>query len=157
MPLGFASLTRAVCNRARRGLYAGRRVLSGNQISDDGGNKSRRVWKPNSHNKRLYSHVLQRMVQLRVTAAALRDIDKVGGIDAYILNTPDKKLQSDVALDLRGEMVEALLKESVRVHAAEQQQAAQPQRQQQRRRRQQQAAQLGLSPAAAAAVEAAPL
>ena len=39
MPLGFASLTRAVCNRARRGLYAGRRVLSGNQISDDGGNK----------------------------------------------------------------------------------------------------------------------
>ena len=80
-----------------------------------------------------------------------------GGIDAYILNTPDKKLQSDVALDLRGEMVEALLKESVRVHAAEQQQAAQPQRQQQRRRRQQQAAQLGLSPAAAAAVEAAPL
>jgi hypothetical protein len=39
MPLGLGSLTRAVCNRARRGLYAGRRVLSGNQISDKGGNK----------------------------------------------------------------------------------------------------------------------
>jgi hypothetical protein len=39
MPLGLGSLARGVCNRARRGLYAGRRVLSGNQISDDGGNK----------------------------------------------------------------------------------------------------------------------
>lgn len=39
MPLGLGSLTRAVCNRARRGLYAGRKVLSGNQISENGGNK----------------------------------------------------------------------------------------------------------------------
>lgn len=39
MPLGLGSLTRAVCNRARRGLYAGRKVLSGNQISERGGNK----------------------------------------------------------------------------------------------------------------------
>lgn len=39
MPLGLGSFTRAVCSRARRGLYAGRRVLSGNQISEDGGNK----------------------------------------------------------------------------------------------------------------------
>lgn len=34
--------------------------------------RTRRTWKPNSHNKRLYSHILARMVPLRVTAAALR-------------------------------------------------------------------------------------
>lgn len=39
LPLGLGSLTRAVCNRARRGLFAGRRVLFGNRISEDGGNK----------------------------------------------------------------------------------------------------------------------
>lgn len=39
LPLGLGSFTRAVCNRARRGLYAGRIVRFGNQISEDGGNK----------------------------------------------------------------------------------------------------------------------
>lgn len=34
--------------------------------------RSRRTWKPNVHNKRLYSHILDSMVRLRVTAAALR-------------------------------------------------------------------------------------
>ncbi|KAL4423073.1 hypothetical protein ABPG77_005878 [Micractinium sp. CCAP 211/92] len=140
MPLGLGSFTRAVCNRARRGLYAGRKVLSGNQISDDGGNKSRRMWKPNVHNKRLYSHILDSMVRLRVTTAALRNIDKAGGIDAYILNTPDSKLQSDTAVELRQRMIRQLLKESAR---AEQQPGQQ---------QQQQAGQhLGLSQAAAAA------
>ncbi|PRW45122.1 54S ribosomal mitochondrial [Chlorella sorokiniana] len=112
LPLGLGSLTRAVCNRARRGLYAGRLVRFGNQISEDGGNKSRRNWKPNAHNKRLYSALLDKMVRLRVTTAALRDIDKAGGIDAYILNTPDKKLQSDVAMDLRARMLSAMARQT---------------------------------------------
>ncbi len=34
--------------------------------------RSRRMWKPNVHNKRLYSHILDSMVRLRVTTAALR-------------------------------------------------------------------------------------
>ncbi|KAI7845095.1 hypothetical protein COHA_001460 [Chlorella ohadii] len=112
LPLGLGSLTRAVCNRARRGLYAGRIVRFGNQISEDGGNKSRRSWKPNAHNKRLYSAILDRMIRLRVTTAALRDIDKAGGIDAYILSTPDKKLQSDVAMELRAQMLSAMARQA---------------------------------------------
>jgi hypothetical protein len=72
----------------------------------------------------------------------------VGGIDAYILHTPDKKLQSDLAIDLRGEMVSRLLADSRRAHAAEQRQ------QQQRQKQQRQKQQLGLSPAAAAAAAA---
>lgn len=40
-----------------------------------------------------------------------RDIDKAGGIDAYILNTPDKKLQSDVAMELRAQMLSAMARQ----------------------------------------------
>ena len=36
-----------------------------------------------------------------------RCIDKAGGLDAYILNTPDKKLGSDVGAELRREMLAA--------------------------------------------------
>lgn len=41
-----------------------------------------------------------------------RDIDKAGGIDAYILNTPDKKLQSDVAMELRAKMLSAMARQA---------------------------------------------
>lgn len=39
MPLGLGQVTRAVFKRARRGLYAGKKILTGNNISEDGGNK----------------------------------------------------------------------------------------------------------------------
>lgn len=39
MTPGLAAFTRAVTKRARRGLYAGKKVLSGNNVSEDGGNR----------------------------------------------------------------------------------------------------------------------
>lgn len=39
MPLGLETVTRAVFKRARRGLYAGKKILTGNNISEDGGNR----------------------------------------------------------------------------------------------------------------------
>ena len=39
MPLGLATFTRNVTKRAQRGLYAGKKVLSGNNVSEDGGNR----------------------------------------------------------------------------------------------------------------------
>ena len=39
MPLGIENIGRIVANRTKRGLYAGRRVLSGNRVSEDGGNR----------------------------------------------------------------------------------------------------------------------
>jgi large subunit ribosomal protein L28 len=80
-------------------------VLSGNMISEDGGNRSRRKWKPNVQSKKLYSEILDRHIPFKVTAHALRCIDKAGGLDAYILNTPDKKMGSDVGAALRAEML----------------------------------------------------
>lgn len=108
MPLGIEQVTRAVARRSRRGLYAGRQVLSGNKVSEDGGNRSRRTWKPNVQQKSMYSEILDRMVPLRVTTHAIRCINKVGGLDAYILNTPDSKMQSDIGAQLREQMKRAL-------------------------------------------------
>lgn len=39
MPLGVEVALRGVFNRARRGLYAGKQIRSGNNISEDGKNK----------------------------------------------------------------------------------------------------------------------
>jgi large subunit ribosomal protein L28 len=78
-----------------------------------------------------------------------RNIDKAGGLDAYILNTPQKKLQSDVATELREQMLRRLA--ASRQDAG--QAAALPREQQVQQQQQQQ--QPFLPPAARAAVAAA--
>lgn len=109
MPLGIEGLARAVTKRARRGLYAGKKVLSGNNISEDGGNKTRRAWKPNAQSTTLYSELLNESIKLRVTTTALRTIDKVGGLDRYLLQTPTSKLDSSVGEALRLRMIGRLI------------------------------------------------
>lgn len=91
--------------RSRRGLFGGKRILSGNKVSEDGGNKSRRFWKPNVQKTTLYSDTLARNVQLNVTAYALRCIDKAGGLDRYLLKTSDQELASDTGSKLKVEIV----------------------------------------------------
>ena len=39
MPLGVELVVRGVFNRARRGLYAGKYIRFGNNVSEDGHNK----------------------------------------------------------------------------------------------------------------------
>eukprot|EP00884_Botryococcus_braunii_P009833 jgi/Botrbrau1/18851/Bobra.177_2s0013.1 len=108
MPLGVGFLLRAFPKRANRALWAGKRIMFGNKISEDGGNKSRRKWLPNVQNKRLYSEVLDDLLQLRVTTTALRCIDKAGGLDEYLLNTPDHKLASELGVKLKARIKEVL-------------------------------------------------
>ncbi|BBN02220.1 large subunit ribosomal protein L28 [Marchantia polymorpha subsp. ruderalis] len=87
-----------IMNRAKRGLYAGRHIQFGNKVSEDGGNKSRRTWKPNVQSKRVFSLALDKYIRVHITTHALRCIDKAGGIDEYLLNIPDRNLESDIAL-----------------------------------------------------------
>lgn len=90
--------SKVVMNRAKRGLYAGRHIQFGNRISEDGGNKSRRIWKPNVQEKRLFSYILDRQIRVKVTTHALRCIDKAGGIDEYLLKTPYHKMDTEMGL-----------------------------------------------------------
>lgn len=61
-------------------------------------NRTRRNWKPNVQEKRLFSYVLDRHIRVKVTTHALRCIDKAGGIDEYLLKTPYKKMDTEMGL-----------------------------------------------------------
>lgn len=90
--------SKIVMGRAKRGIFAGRHIRFGNRVSEDGGNKTRRTWKPNVQEKRLFSYILDRHIRVKVTTHALRCIDKAGGIDEYLLKTPYHKMDTEMGL-----------------------------------------------------------
>ena len=76
---------------ARRCELTGKGVLTGNNVSH-AHNKTRRRFLPNLQRVSLMSEALDRTIRLRVTAHALRTVDRYGGLDAYLLATKDDKL-----------------------------------------------------------------
>lgn len=60
--------------------------------------RTRRSWKPNVQEKRLFSYILDRHIRVKVTTHALRCIDKAGGIDEYLLKTPYQKMDTEMGL-----------------------------------------------------------
>lgn len=50
------------------------------------------------------------MIQFRMTTKALKTIDKYGGVDNYLLNTPSKKLNSDIGEQVKVQLLEELKK-----------------------------------------------
>lgn len=73
----------------------------GNKISAKNESKSKRLFQPNWQKTSLYSETLDKKIRLDVTTHALKLIDACGGLDNYLLRTPDKNLHSDVASDLK--------------------------------------------------------
>ncbi|KAK4056888.1 hypothetical protein OIO90_002138 [Microbotryomycetes sp. JL221] len=86
--------------RIQTGLYDGRSIQSGNQIGETFNSKTRRNWLPNVQTKTLFSEALNKKLRLRVTTSALRTIDKMGGLDAYLFRVKDDRL-GDKGLQLR--------------------------------------------------------
>lgn len=76
---------------ARRCMITGKGVLTGNNVSH-AHNKTRRRFLPNVQTTSLMSETLGEMVRLRLTTGALRTIDFKGGLDAFLLGTPNRKL-----------------------------------------------------------------
>jgi len=72
--------------RSQRGLYNGKDIRSGNNVSFSE-RKTKRKFKPNVFKKRVYSETLDEMVRFHLTASTLRSIDKAGGLDNYILTS----------------------------------------------------------------------
>merc|ERR1712071_253506 len=73
-------------NRSRRGLYDGKDIRTGNNVSFSN-RKTKRKFKPNVFKKRVYSETLDEMIRFHLTASTLRSIDKAGGLDNYLLKT----------------------------------------------------------------------
>lgn len=76
---------------SRRCQITGKGVLTGNNVSH-ANNKTRRRFLPNLQETSLLSDVLGGAVRLRVSTRAIRTIEHNGGIDAFLLQTPDTKL-----------------------------------------------------------------
>lgn len=66
----------------------GKRVMRGNNVSH-ANNKTKRVFRPNLMRKRLWSEREGRWITLRISKAALRNIDKKG-LDA-VLDERDRR------------------------------------------------------------------
>jgi len=71
--------------QANHGLYGGVKIQFGNNVSDKTEIKTRRKWLPNIKHKQIYSRILGRTLRLKVSTRVLRTIDKVGGVDHYVL------------------------------------------------------------------------
>ena len=69
----------------------GKGYLSGNNVSH-AKNRTKRRFLPNLHKVTFISEKLGRSIQLKVAASAIRNVEKKGGLDEYLLNTSNSKL-----------------------------------------------------------------
>jgi large subunit ribosomal protein L28 len=83
---------------SRRCQITGKGVLSGNNVSH-ANNRSRRRFLPNLQDSSVLSDILGAAVRLRLSTRGIRTIEHNGGIDAYLLGTPDARLTVDRAPD----------------------------------------------------------
>jgi len=95
---------------ARRCGVTGKGVLTGNNVSH-ANNKSRRRFLPNLQVASMMSEVLGTTVRMRITTRGIRTIEHNGGIDAWLLGTPDRKL-SDEARVLKRRLERAKAKKA---------------------------------------------
>ena len=72
----------------------GKRAMSGNNVSH-AKNRTKRKFFPNLNNVTLTSEVLGRDFQLKVSASALRTINKVGGLDPFLRKSETDNLSSN--------------------------------------------------------------
>ena len=76
---------------ARRCELTGKGVMTGNNVSH-ANNRTRRRFLPNLQQASMLSESLGKIISLRVSASAIRTVEKTGGIDAYLLKAKDADL-----------------------------------------------------------------
>ena len=76
---------------SRRCEISGKGVLSGNNVSH-ANNKTRRRFLPNLQTSSMLSDVLGSSVRMRLSTRAIRTVEHNGGIDAFLLGTPNRRL-----------------------------------------------------------------
>jgi large subunit ribosomal protein L28 len=79
---------------SRRCQMTGKGVLSGNNVSH-ANNKTRRRYLPNLQETSLLSDILGTQIRVRVSTRALRTIEHNGGLDSFLLGTPNRDLPEE--------------------------------------------------------------
>lgn len=75
----------------RRCELTGKRPMAG-QLRSHAENKTKRTFRPNLVNVTLISDALQRKVRLRISANALKTLERRGGLDAFLLKASEDEL-----------------------------------------------------------------
>ena len=79
---------------ARRCMITGTKPMSGHNVSH-ANNKTKRRFLPNLQSTTLLSDALGELVRVRVTPRGIRTVEIKGGLDAFLLGTPNRKLDPD--------------------------------------------------------------
>ena len=77
---------------ARRCAITGKGVLTGNNVSH-ANNKTRRRYLPNMQEASFFSEILGTPMRMRLSVNGIRTVEHNGGIDSFLLGTPDRSLQ----------------------------------------------------------------
>jgi large subunit ribosomal protein L28 len=75
----------------RRCELTGKGPMSGN-LRSHAENKTKRTFRPNLVDVTLISDALQRKVRLRISAHALKTLERIGGLDAFLAKAKDDEL-----------------------------------------------------------------
>ena len=84
---------------SRRCELTGKGPMVGHHVSH-ANNKKKRVFRPNLHTVSLASEVLGHDVRLKISMNALRTVDRLGGIDPFLLKAKEENL-SERAIKLK--------------------------------------------------------
>jgi large subunit ribosomal protein L28 len=76
-------------------MVTGKSVMVGNNVSH-ANNKTKRRFMPNLQVTSLLSDALGRPVRIRLSTRGLRTIEHNGGLDAWLLDTADAKLDDEM-------------------------------------------------------------
>ena len=76
---------------SRRCEITGKGVLAGNNVSH-ANNKTRRRFLPTLQESSMLSDILGVSVTMRLSTRGIRTVEHNGGIDAFLLSTPNRRL-----------------------------------------------------------------
>lgn len=76
---------------SRRCELTGKAVMTGHHVSH-ANNKTKRIYRPNLQVVSLASDALGQKVRLRISMNALRSVDRIGGLDAFLMKARETGL-----------------------------------------------------------------
>ena len=68
--------------------------MTGNNVSH-AVNKTKRRFLPNLQNTSFFSEILGKKIKLKVTSKGIKTVEKNGGIDKFLLNSKNSKLNTE--------------------------------------------------------------
>ncbi len=79
---------------SKKCLVSGRKTAVGNRVSH-ANNRVKRRFEPNLQKASLMSEILRKIFHLTISTRGLRTVEKNGGLDKYLLDTPNSKLSAE--------------------------------------------------------------